>query len=992
MNHAMKSIVRSLVLSLICAAHAQAATLTVTSTAGTRGGPNCTLRDAISAAETDAASGGCPAGSGADTIQLPAAATITLTTRETTGATDPDALALPIIGFDLTIEGNNSTIQRDVTLGCDPQSNTDQPERFGLLTIDAALMAPNVVTLRNLTLRNGCRMNGDSGGAIEISGSIVTLDNVAFEDNHAWGGGAVRFTANGASTALLTVTGSRFDDNVARVYGGGAISATGPFTVTDSHFEGNETSGIGTQGGAIYTAFAIPASDSATVTDSSFRYNMAAPSSYGQGGAIHHSMFAGTLNLYRNTFEENSAGSGGAVLVGGGTVVLRDSTFLFNHAVAGSGGAVAVSSASADLTVRRSLFDSNTATAWGGALLNYGHSHLFNSTFSNNIANIFGTVNGGGGAIANEANAGPGSGVLDASFISFIHNTAMDGNEDGGTLTNASFTAGASMTIANSFIAATGGHAPQGSGTQCFFNEAPVMVGFNFANDTSCTGFTSNTVIALDDAVPTDHGGRTGTFALAPGSAAIDGGNCSIASGATNTADQRQASRPFDGDGNGIARCDVGAYEYVTNPRLEIFTTGDGEGTVTAAGIDCGGADGDCLDFPAAGSTVTMSALPSSGSFVASWTGCTSTSPDLAQCSITNFNADTDVTVSFGVTASPASADMSATLSGLPSAAVAGAALNGTLTCTNHGAQAAPNANCVVSGLPPATVVTCTPSAPVASLAVDASIVCNLSFTMPNGNVNVLGTASASAVDLDNGNNIVGQPITRTSANADLRVQLAQVPQTTLPGEPVQFIARCGNVGPATALNVTCDVSNLPVGATIQCDHTLPIAALAPFDYVQCLVVYPAPASGTQTVFLSATSTSPDPTPANNNANAPTRVLDADMEVSNLSAFPTTANEGALIDASYFCRNTGPDAAVDATCTLNGLPAGATILCTPAQPVASLALNARIDCVASFTMPATSVALSLIAANRANDADTNDNTVAQTVNAIPNLIFGNGFE
>jgi hypothetical protein len=42
-------------------------------------GGACTLVDAITAANTDTATGGCPAGSGADTIVLPAGSTQTLT-------------------------------------------------------------------------------------------------------------------------------------------------------------------------------------------------------------------------------------------------------------------------------------------------------------------------------------------------------------------------------------------------------------------------------------------------------------------------------------------------------------------------------------------------------------------------------------------------------------------------------------------------------------------------------------------------------------------------------------------------------------------------------------------------------------------------------------------------------------------------------------------------------------------------------------------------
>jgi hypothetical protein len=49
----------------------QAATIAV-------GGP-CTLIDAITASNTDTATGGCPAGNGADTIMLPAGSTQTLT-------------------------------------------------------------------------------------------------------------------------------------------------------------------------------------------------------------------------------------------------------------------------------------------------------------------------------------------------------------------------------------------------------------------------------------------------------------------------------------------------------------------------------------------------------------------------------------------------------------------------------------------------------------------------------------------------------------------------------------------------------------------------------------------------------------------------------------------------------------------------------------------------------------------------------------------------
>jgi hypothetical protein len=60
------------------------------------------------------------------------------------------------------------------------------------------------------------------------------------------------------------------------------------------------------------------------------------------------------------------------------------------------------------------------------------------------------------------------------------------------------------------------------------------------------------------------HGGSTQTHALVPGSPAIDaaGPVCLDADGEPLTTDQRGQPRPVDGDGDGIAACDIGAFEF----------------------------------------------------------------------------------------------------------------------------------------------------------------------------------------------------------------------------------------------------------------------------------------------------------------------------------------------------------------------------------------------------------------------------------------------
>ncbi len=206
---------------------AQAATITVTSESGGTGGPDCTLRDAITAANTDTATGGCVAGNGGDTIELPVGATILLT--EVDNGTD-FGNGLPRVSTEISINGNGSTVERD---------RADKTPQFRIFWV----AGDGRLTLQNLTVSNGSiDLETDSGGGGIVNVGILTLTDSTVSNNEAgFGGGIANFTT-------ATVTNTTFSGNFGSLAGGGIFN-TGVLTLTDSTFSGNFGGALG--GGGI---------------------------------------------------------------------------------------------------------------------------------------------------------------------------------------------------------------------------------------------------------------------------------------------------------------------------------------------------------------------------------------------------------------------------------------------------------------------------------------------------------------------------------------------------------------------------------------------------------------------------------------------------------------------------------------------------------------------------------------------------------------------
>jgi hypothetical protein len=118
-----------------------------------------------------------------------------------------------------------------------------------------------------------------------------------------------------------------------------------------------------------------------------------------------------------------------------------------------------------------------------------------------------------------------------------------------------------------------------------------------------------------------------------------------------------------------------------------------------------------------------------------------------------------------------------------------------------------------------------------------------------------------------------------------------------------------------------------------------------------------------------------------------TIVDSADMTAT--ASFPPTATASTTVSGTFTCTNNGPNPAVAATCSISGLPPGATVSCTPAVPTATpLPSGSSITCSASYTAPSDGAVTPTItagsstsdpnSANNASPATTAVNAVAAT--------------
>ncbi len=389
---------------------AWAAEITVDSTADPGADDaECTLREAITSANTDTASGGCVTGSGDDVINIEVTGTVNLTA------------ALPNLLSNIEIVGPGAD-QLTVT-------RPDTAEHFRIFTVTGDTTE---VTISGMTISNGntLGLDDDRGGGISnVDNGTLTITDSIISGNKAEDDGAIRNlgtlevsnstlsgnTSNGTAGgiyndngATATVSDSTFSENSAPD-GGGIFNSGGTLEVNNSTFSGNRST-VGYGG-----AFANGSFSTATVSDSTFSENSAVT----EGGAIRND---GTLEVNNSTFSGNSAPNGGGLWHGSQTsLTITNSTFSENSATEGAG---IFNRGGGTVTVNNSTFSDNRANLRGGGV--FSDTNLFgetttitNSTISGNTAQT-----SGGGVYNND-------GLTVIKFSTVTKNTAPDDQGSG---------------------------------------------------------------------------------------------------------------------------------------------------------------------------------------------------------------------------------------------------------------------------------------------------------------------------------------------------------------------------------------------------------------------------------------------------------------------------------------------------------------------------------------------------------------------------------
>lgn len=429
------AVVGSVLASLVMVVpNAVAATINVTPGAvDAINNGNCSIREAIVAANTDAAVDACTVGSGADTLNAPG--TFVLTTA------DNDANGLPVISSTMTI--NNAKISR--ASGA-PAFRIFAVASTGNLTLNAVTVSGG--------LASDCSIPAQSthvcGGGIANDGTL-TVQNSNIVNNHAIGnvdiveGGGIHNTRTATVASSLLSGNSAINTALGFSQGvGGGINnggvaddgmtlISGTLNVQDSRIHDNATSCAGgdvgfgcfSLGAGIYNSVGtLDMQDSALIGNTG---SCSGENCFGVGAGLTND---GTSTLTNSRVKANTTSCSGitcSAFGGGiaslGTVNLINSRVVDNTAscstadcYARAGGVESAFGGTLNMDnsrVANNILSAPNGLAQGGGLFSDGTTTLTNSAVTGNTAS---GVPGEGGGIYDDAVA-PGSVILNHTRV-----------------------------------------------------------------------------------------------------------------------------------------------------------------------------------------------------------------------------------------------------------------------------------------------------------------------------------------------------------------------------------------------------------------------------------------------------------------------------------------------------------------------------------------------------------------------------------------------
>ena len=204
-------------------------------------GTDCLLVDAITAANTDTATGDCAAGN-------PGLDTITLLSDVTLYSANNGVNGLPVIASAITIEGAGFTIARDN--GAAENFRILQVAASGDLTLNQTAISGGGAVFNGGGIYNGgmlalnnSTVSGNSGarGAGISNGGTLTINNSTVSGNSSFdvGGGIANY-------GNVTISDSTISGNPAPHDGGGIRNSSGSLTLQRSLISGNQA-GLGAE-------------------------------------------------------------------------------------------------------------------------------------------------------------------------------------------------------------------------------------------------------------------------------------------------------------------------------------------------------------------------------------------------------------------------------------------------------------------------------------------------------------------------------------------------------------------------------------------------------------------------------------------------------------------------------------------------------------------------------------------------------------------------